>query len=110
MPNLRDELAEDAAKEVKEKTQEQLEVEQQIADFKAIAAIAEQDGGKLIIQTVEKDVLSSIERLISLETATDTELRIAAMKLRVNLAMWRTLKRAPENQRLAEEELLKILE
>lgn len=93
-----------------EKTQEELDIEKDISNFKAITAVANQEGGKLLISAIERDILTSVETLCQSDKATEIELRAAAIKLRVNLSMWRLLKGAPASQKIAEDALKDLLD
>lgn len=77
---------------------------------KAIAAVMNQEGGKLLLGALREDILSDVESLISLFKAPETELRVAVLKLRADLNMYRVLKRASESATLIEEALSKLLE
>lgn len=94
----------------RKKTELEKEVESDISNFKAIEAVVNQEGGKIIVSNLEKDIINSVETVCASDKLSDMELRIAVIKLRTNLAMLRMLKRAPKNRVMAEEALLKLLE
>lgn len=99
-----------ALKPKRKRTEQEKEVENDISNFKAIEAVVNQDGGKIIVSGLQKDIIGSIETICASDKLSDMELRIAVIKLRTNLSMLRLLKRAPKNRVMAEEELIRLLE
>ena len=84
-------------------------VKDDIGEYKAIAAIANQEGGKLLIDKLKKEILDGVDTIMDLAKGSEIDLRCAVVKLKANVTLLRVLNRAPENARLAEEELSKLL-
>lgn len=85
-------------------------VQEDIDKYKAIAAIAEQEGGKILVAGLKEDIAADIENILSLFRGEDMDLRCAVAKLKADLALYRILKRSPENAKLAVGALEKLLE
>lgn len=91
-------------------TPEIKEIRDDLDKYKAIAALGNQDGGKLLLEMLRSTIANCVESITSLADGEDMKLRCAALKLKVNLDLYRALKRADENVTLAEEALTKLLE
>lgn len=77
-----------------------------IDTYAAIAAIANQQGGKILVDTATKDIVTTVEALAAgYEKLSHAELMGKCATLRANLAMLRTLTRADKNLDLAGEAL-----
>ena len=81
-----------------------------IHKFKAITAIANQEGGKILIDNLREDIKTDVEGIIGLFRGDEIELRCAIAKLKADLGLYRVLIRAEDNAKLAEEALAKFLE
>ena len=74
--------------------------------YAAVAAIAVQEGGELLISGLVTDVLGNVETLAgSFRTATHAELIATCASLKANLSLLRVLSRANANTDLANEAL-----
>lgn len=86
------------------------EVNKDVDTFKALDALAHSDGGIIIIDSLKKDVVNSVESLISkYRVAPEIELRASIAKLHADLSLLRVLTRSEANKKLAQEELEKLL-
>lgn len=86
------------------------EVREDVEKYKAIEAVLNQEGGKILMSALRSDILTNVEGVISLLKAPEIELRTAVAKLAVNLNFYRALKRSSESAILASEALSKLLE
>lgn len=77
----------------------------------SISAIADQEGGKVLIKGLSDDCLNAIERLANQHTTlTHHELIGVCASLRASLDLLRTLTRAKDTKHLLETELKAALE
>jgi len=77
-----------------------------IKKFDAISAVKETVGGKLLLNSLQKDVISCIDELSSkYKTATHIEMIALVAKLSERLTMLRVLNRSSKLKKLAKEEL-----
>lgn len=87
------------------------EIIQDIGNYKALEVVANSDGGELLIQSLNKDIVNSIEWLVSnFKEATHNELVSHIAIIKSNMGILRTLKNAKTNVELAEEALKQELE
>ena len=86
------------------------EVQDDIKLFSSIEALGNLEGGKKLIDTLEKDVVSSVDTLVSMyKTAQDIEIRTVIAELSSKLSLLRVLNRSGKNKEMAQDELKKIL-
>lgn len=86
------------------------EIKKDIKRFSSISAILGTDGGKLLVSSLQKDIISSIDELIGkYKTSTHTEIIANCARLSERLTLLRTLNRAKKNKKLATEELSFVL-
>jgi hypothetical protein len=86
------------------------EVQDDIKLFASIEALGNLEGGKKLIDTLEKDVVSSVDTLVSTyKTAQDIEIRTVIAELSSKLSLLRVLNRSGKNKEMAQDELKKIL-
>lgn len=86
------------------------EIKKDIGLYSSIESIGNLDGGKELIRSLESDVVSGVDMLLSIyRTGTEMEIRATLAKLASDLALLRVLNRARENKQLAEQELKRIL-
>lgn len=86
------------------------EVQDDIKLFASIEALGNLEGGKKLIDTLEKDVVSSVDTLVSMyKTAQDIEIRTVIAELSSKLSLLRVLNRSGKNKEMAQDELKKIL-
>ncbi len=85
-------------------------VKDDLGAYMAVEGLASTEGGKVLLLNLQRTVASDVETVISLFRGSDVDLRCAVAKLSADLTLYRVLKRAPENARLAKEELAKLLE
>ncbi len=98
------------SQENKQESAEVKSVKKDLGDYMAVEGLAQTEGGKVLVNSLVDSICSNVESILSLVKSPEMELRYAVMKLASNLNMYRILKRAPENARLAKEELSKLLE
>jgi len=84
------------------------EVEKDIKTYKSLSALANSDGGKLLIKTLRKDIKSDIDTICSLVNEDEMKLRVAIMSLKKNIALLQTLTRSKKNLELALEALEQV--
>lgn len=94
----------------KELTPEQKTIQEDIDKYHAINAIANQEGGKVLIKSLEADVVAGVETIISLYKGNEMELRSTIAKLSANLNLLRVFKRAAKNEEELRKELATLLE
>lgn len=98
------------SEEKKELTPEQKAVEDDFKKYQAINAIANQEGGKVLIKSLESDVVAGVDMIISLYKGDEMELRTTIAKLSANLNLLRVFKRAIKNEDELRKELATLLE
>jgi hypothetical protein len=90
---------------------EKSEIQEDVKTYKSLEAVANSDGGKILIDNLKKDVVNGVESLFSLyKNGSDIEIRTTIAKLQANLSLLRSLTRSSQNKKLAQEELKKLLE
>lgn len=70
------------------------EIEDDISRFKAIKALGDQEGGKILIAALESDIRSNIDTITTLAGEDEMKIRIAIVSLKKNLELLNTLKKA----------------
>ena len=86
------------------------EVSEDIAKYKSISSLCNLDGGKILIDSLESDVRSSIENIISgYKKLNHIEIIALVAKLEANLNLLKVLTRADKNLEFAQEEYKKML-
>lgn len=87
------------------------EILDDIGKYKAIEALLNFEGGKLLVETAHKDIVNSMDLLASsYKTATHADLIALCANLKANLDMLRVFKNAKTNRELAEEALKSLEE
>jgi len=84
------------------------EIEEDIKKYKAISAIANQDGGKLLIESLRKDIKRDIDIILSLFDGEELKLRMAVVSLKKNLSLLKVLVGSQANFEMAQEALKSI--
>lgn len=90
-----------------------IEKDELLADlgtFKALDAIAEQEGGKILVKNLEKDFVTQLEVAISLCSDDEMKLRTAVIKMKATLDILRALKRSKKNAKELQEYLIALAE
>lgn len=81
-----------------------------VGRFKSIGALKDSEGGKLLVGTLEQDVVSGVERIVgSYRESSHIELIAIIAKLQSDLSLLRVLTRAETNQKDAEDALKTLL-
>ena len=86
------------------------EVKDDLDKYAALSAIANQQGGKILVDGLKTDITNDVETIISLFRGEEMELRCTIAKLKADLTLYRVLIHAEQNATLAKEELTKLLE
>jgi len=82
------------------------EVKKDIKKYSAIDAISNSEGGKIVISSLQKDVVSVIDEMISkYKVASHTELISLCATLSARLTLLRVLNRSKKLKKVALEEL-----
>lgn len=86
------------------------EVENDLKTFSALEALTLSEGGKILIDSLKKDVVNGVESVISMyRQAPEIDLRATIAKLQSDLSLLRVLTRSEANKEMAKEELEKML-
>lgn len=86
------------------------EVQDDISKYKSIVSLQNLDGGKLLVDSLEKSVSGGVENILAAyKTVQHTELIALISKLDANLSLLKVLTRADANLALAQEEYRRIL-
>lgn len=89
---------------------EENEIREDIKKYSAIEAVALSDGGKLIMTSLKKDIVSSVDKLCSdYKEASHTELIATISQMASKIALLRTFNRSSKNKKIAQEELELLL-
>lgn len=82
------------------------DIKDEVKKFKALEAVGDSEGGKLIIASVLKDIDSAIHSLIGkYKSASDSELRAACASLEANYNLFKLLTGASDNKKIAMQDL-----
>lgn len=86
------------------KTEKEL-IADKVAQYSAIDVISKMEGGKAIINSLQKDLVNYIDKIAyNYETATHAELISMCASIRSTIAMMRLFKNAEDNKKLLQEE------
>lgn len=95
----------------KKETERVKEVRADVARYKKISAIANQEGGKVILSLCIKDIVTAIDTIAgNYKELSHAEFIAQGARLAERLNLYRLVKGSRKNQKLAEEELKIILE
>lgn len=87
------------------------EIKKDIKKYGAIAAIANTDGGKILISSLKKDIISSINELTSgYKILSHIEIIAICARLSERLAVLKTINNSTNNKKFAQEALEFILQ
>ena len=82
------------------------EIQKDIKKYSSIEAVENSEGGKLLIKSLEKDVVSCIDEMSSkIKTATHIELVAIIAKMSERLTLLRAIRRAKNLKNMAAKEL-----
>ena len=82
------------------------EIKEDIKKYSAIEATALSAGGKILIDSLKKDIVSSVDKLCSsYKDISHTELIATIAQMSSKIALLRTFNRASKNKKIAKEEL-----
>jgi hypothetical protein len=85
-------------------------VRKDIGDYSALESLKNSEGGKILIKNLQKDIIGSIDSIVSKYKSCELSEMIAwAAKLSTSLAIYRSLNRASKNKKLAQIELETLL-
>jgi hypothetical protein len=94
----------------KEPTQKQI-VKKDIGDYSALEAVQKTEGGKLIIASLKKDIMSALDSLSrGYKEISHAELIVLCAKFSERLTLYRMIARSSKNKKLAMEELENLLD
>lgn len=86
------------------------EVEKDIGTYQALEALKNSEGGRILIASLQKDILSCIDILSSkYKELTHTEMIALSARLGERLTLFRTISRSSKNKKLAKETLDELL-
>lgn len=86
------------------------EIEDDISKYAKLESLANNEGGKLLIDSSEKDIINSIDTIIGkYKEASHIELIAIIARLEARLSLLRTLTNAGKNKKLAKQELERLL-
>lgn len=89
---------------------EKEELLSELGTFKALDAIIEQEGGKILVKNLEKDFVAQLEIAMSLCSDDELKLRTAIIKMKATLDILRALKRSKKNAKELQEYLVALAE
>ena len=86
------------------------EVKEDIKKYSAIDAVSSTPGGKIVVTSLKKDIVTTIDELISkYKTSSHIEMLALCATLHARLSLLRVLNRSKKLKKLAQEELEFIL-
>lgn len=86
------------------------EVKTQIETYGSIEAVANSRGGKVIIKSLKKDIVSGLDELCNkFKVGSHVEIIAIIAKLSERLNILRTLTRAEKNKKVFEQELAELI-
>lgn len=88
---------------------EVIQIKEDLGDYKALSSLADSEGGRLLLTNLRKDIASDVESIMGLFRGADLDLRCAVAKLVADFNMYRVLRNADENVKLADEALAELL-
>lgn len=88
---------------------EVLEVKEDLGNYKALSALADSEGGKLLLTNLQNDIAADVTSIMSLFRGEELALRCAVAKLVADFSLYRVLRNADENVKLADEALAELL-
>ena len=92
------------------KSEEKNELLADLGTFKALDAVLEQEGGKILVKNLEKDFITQLEVVMSLCSDDELKLRTAVIKMKAVLDILRALKRSKKNAKELQEYLIALAE
>ena len=92
------------------KSEEKKELLADLGTFKALDAVLEQEGGKILVKNLEKDFITQLEVVMSLCSDDELKLRTAVIKMKAVLDILRALKRSKKNAKELQEYLIALAE
>jgi hypothetical protein len=85
-------------------------VRKDIGNYSALESLKNTEGGKILINSLQKDIIGAIDAIVSKYKSCELNEMIAwAAKLSTSLAIYRSLNRATKNKKLALIELEALL-
>lgn len=92
------------------KKQEIKQAEGEVKRYALLEAVQNSEGGQMLIDALQKDVVSAIDKLkSSYKTATDIELRTLCAVLDSRISLLWAFKRAPVNLKFSKQELADLM-
>ena len=90
--------------------EEREEVLSDIKKYKSIAALLDQDGGKLLIKALQSDICGDFDSLCGMIRSDEMTIKSVIARMSANVNLLRVLKRSRKNVKMAEEALKPLLE
>lgn len=86
------------------------EMQDELEKFTAIDILSESDGGKVLIESLTKDVVACIETICSsFQTSSHIELVATSAKLKERINLLQVLKRAKKNKEFISDEIKNLI-
>lgn len=100
------------AKQIKDSKNESVkDIADDLDKVAALSALTDTEGGKVLVESLIKDIMSDLDRISSgYKTLTNQEFIGIGASLKTNIDMVRVLSRAKENKKFLEELLEKELQ
>jgi len=77
--------------------------------YAALAAVTNSEGGEVLLKALNRDIASAVNNLVSgYKTLPEIELRALCATLEASIQLARTLNRAPQNLKMAEDALKEL--
>ena len=85
------------------------EIEKDLAKYSSLASLKDSEGGKILIEALEKDCMSTIDELrLKCRELSHIEMIGLCLKLNEKLNLLRTLNNSEKNRELVKEEFKRI--
>lgn len=84
-------------------------VEADVKRYKGLDVLAKSEGGVTLVDHLKERIASDVEVICSLLKGTDTDIRAAIAQLKADLYVYRVLRNAEQNAKIASEELERLL-
>lgn len=86
------------------------DLQDEVKNYASLEAVRNSSGGKILIETLKKDILSAMNEIcLKYKEATHAEMIAVSAKLAERLTLLRVLTRASNNKKVTKEELEELL-
>lgn len=87
------------------------EVKEDVGKYASLCAVKDSEGGKILISTLERSLVSTLERVLAgYAEMGEVEMKAYIAKVKTELDLLRVLTRSEANKDMATEELTRLLE